>query len=41
MHSAYVERRYLDFTAVPDTSIDDSSHVIGVVIDCDEGKQFH
>jgi outer membrane protein assembly factor BamA len=40
MHSAYVERRYLNFTSVPDTNIDDSRHVISVVIDCDEGKQF-
>jgi outer membrane translocation and assembly module TamA len=40
MHTAYLERRHLDLTLVPDTSIDDSRHVISVVIDCDEGKQF-
>ena len=40
MHSAYVGRRYPNFTAVPDTTIDDSIHVISVVIDCDEGKEF-
>ena len=39
MHSAYVERRYLNFTSVPDANIDDERHVISVVIDCDEGKQ--
>jgi outer membrane translocation and assembly module TamA len=39
MHSAYVERRYLDFTLVPNTTIDDSHHVISVLVDCDEGKQ--
>jgi outer membrane translocation and assembly module TamA len=40
MHSAYVERRYLDFTSVPDATIDDVHHVIGLVIACEEGKQF-
>jgi outer membrane translocation and assembly module TamA len=40
MHSAYVERRYLDFTSLPDATIDDVHNVIGLVIDCDEGKQF-
>ena len=40
MRSAHVERHYLNFTMVPETTIDDSSHVISVVIDCDEGKQF-
>ena len=39
MRSAYVERHYLNFTMVPETSIDDSRHVINVVIECDEGKQ--
>jgi outer membrane protein assembly factor BamA len=39
MHSAYVERRYLNFTSVPDANIDDERHVISVVIDCDEGEQ--
>jgi outer membrane protein assembly factor BamA len=40
MQSAYVKRGYLNFTAVPDTSVDDSRHVISVFIDCDEGKEF-
>jgi outer membrane protein insertion porin family len=39
MRSAYVERGYLNFTPVPNTDIDESRHVISVVIDCDEGKQ--
>ena len=39
MHSAYVERRFLNFTSVQDAKIDDEHHVISVVIDCDEGKQ--
>ena len=38
MHSAYVKRGYLNFTAVPDTSVDDSRHVISIVIDCDEAR---
>lgn len=41
IRSAYLERHYLNFTLVPETSIDDSRHVISVVIECDEGKQFH
>lgn len=40
MRSAYLKRRYLNFTPIPDDSIDESRHVISVVIDCDEGKQF-
>jgi outer membrane translocation and assembly module TamA len=39
IHSAYVERGYLDFTSVPNTTIDDSHYVISILIDCDEGKQ--
>ncbi len=40
IHSAYVERRYPNFTMFPDINIDDSRQVISVVIECDEGKQF-
>ena len=40
MRNAYIERRYLNFTPVPDTNIDEARHVISVVIDCDEGKRF-
>jgi outer membrane protein assembly factor BamA len=39
MHNAYVKRGYLNFTTVPDTSVDDSRHLISIVI-CDEGKEF-
>ena len=39
MHSAYLQRRYLDFTSVPDTTIDDVHHVIALVIECEEGQQ--
>jgi len=41
MRSAYVERHYLNFTMVPETSIEGSRHVISVVIECDEGKRFY
>ena len=40
IRNAYIEHRYLNFTPLPDTSIDESRHIISVVIDCDEGKQF-
>jgi hypothetical protein len=38
MRGAYVKRGYLNFTAIPETSINDSRHVISVMIDCYEGK---
>lgn len=40
MTGAYKKRGYLNFTAIPETSIDDSRHIISLVIDCDEGEQF-
>ena len=40
MRSAYVGRHYLNVTMVPETSTDDLRHVISVVIECDEGRQF-
>jgi outer membrane translocation and assembly module TamA len=40
MHRAYAERHYLNFTVVPGISVDDSRHVISLVFDCDEGKDF-
>jgi outer membrane protein assembly factor BamA len=40
MHKAYAGRHYLNFTAVPETSVDDSRHVISLVFDCDEGEDF-
>lgn len=41
IHTAYVERGYMNFTSVPDANIDEIGHAISVVIDCDEGKQVH
>jgi hypothetical protein len=40
-HSAYRKRGYRNFTAIPETSIDDSRHVISVMFDCDEGEPIH
>ena len=40
MSNAYIERRYLNFTPVAATIIDDSRHIISLLIDCDEGQQF-
>jgi outer membrane protein assembly factor BamA len=40
IHRAYLERRYPNFTMIPDINIDDSRQVISVVVECDEGKQF-
>jgi Surface antigen variable number repeat len=40
MVDAYVKRGYRNFTAIPETSIDDSRHVISLMFDCDEGEQF-
>jgi outer membrane protein assembly factor BamA len=39
IHRAYVQRHYADFTSVPNTTIDESLHVISLLIDCDEGRQ--
>jgi outer membrane protein assembly factor BamA len=40
IHSAYLDRGYPNLTMFPDVKIDDSHQVIGVVIECDEGKQL-
>jgi outer membrane translocation and assembly module TamA len=40
MHRAYAERHYLNFTAVPETNVDDSRHVISLLFDCDEGEDL-
>jgi outer membrane protein assembly factor BamA len=37
---AYVERGYLNFMALPDTLIDDQSHVVNLRIELDEGMQY-
>ena len=39
MHSTYIDRRYLDFTSLPNATIDDSHHLISILVECDEGKQ--
>jgi outer membrane translocation and assembly module TamA len=40
MRAAYVDRRYSNFTPIPDSTIDDSRHVISLIIDCAEGTQL-
>ena len=41
LQTAYGEFGYINFTAVPDTKIDDEKHLITLDIDLDEGKQFY
>jgi len=36
----YGDQGYLNFTPVPDTQIEETTHTISLVIDCDEGEQF-
>jgi len=38
---AYGELGFINFTAVPDTSIDDQGHLVVLTVDLDEGKQLH
>ena len=40
LRKAYGELGYINFTAVPDTQIDDEKKLISLVIDVDEGKPF-
>jgi len=40
LREAYGEFGYINFTAVPDTKIDDDKHLITLDVDLDEGKQF-
>ena len=37
----YGARGYIDFTPVPDTKIDDDANLVSLIIDVDEGPQFH
>ena len=37
----YDESGYLNFTAVPEASVDNNARLISLVIEMDEGKQFH
>ncbi len=41
LRRTYSESGYINFTAVPDTSFDNDARVISLLIDMDEGKQFH
>ena len=40
LRKAYGEYGFINFTAVPDSEIDDDKRLITMKIDCDEGKQF-
>jgi outer membrane protein insertion porin family len=41
LRKAYGEFGYINFTAIPDTKIDDDKKIISLEIDLDEGKQFY
>ena len=41
LRSTYGEYGYLNFTAIPQTDIDESVHSIALTIDINEGKQFY
>jgi outer membrane protein assembly factor BamA len=41
LRRTYDESGYLNFTAVPETSVDNNARLISLVIEIDEGKQFH
>lgn len=41
LRRAHGELGYLNFTSVPETLVDDQRLVISLVVDIDEGKQFH
>jgi outer membrane protein insertion porin family len=38
---AYGEYGYINFTPVPDTKFDEDKKLVNLIIDVDEGKQFH
>src|SRR5690348_15325736 len=40
LREAYAELGYINFSAVPETLIDEDIKLISLNIDCDEGKQF-
>jgi outer membrane protein insertion porin family len=40
LRKAYSQDGYIDFSAIPTPSFDDSNHTVTWTIDCDEGKQF-
>lgn len=41
LRSLYCTRGYLDFSAVPETTIDETLHTVSLFIDLDEGSEFH
>ena len=41
LRKTYAELGYINFTAVPQTSVDNEARVISLIIDMDEGKQFY
>ena len=41
LRKVYSEYGYINFTAVPDTKIDDTNKTITLAMDLDEGKQFY
>jgi outer membrane protein assembly factor BamA len=41
LRSFYGTQGYINFTSVPDTQVDASERFISLVIDADQGKQFH
>ena len=40
LRDLYCDQGYLNFTPVPDTLFDETTHTISLNLDCDEGKQF-
>ena len=41
IHSAYAGMGYINFTAAPETSINDASHTVSVAVAFEEGKMFY
>jgi len=41
LRDAYGELGYINFTPVPDTTFDEDKKLVNVIIDVDEGKQYH
>src|SRR3954471_5798720 len=41
LRKGYGELGYINFTAVPDTKIDDEKKIVSLIIDVDEGKAFY
>jgi len=40
LRKAYGQLGYINFTAVPEQNVDDTQHLVTLVIDCEEGKPF-